>query len=861
MKNKKPILQIENLKKYFINNGFINKAVHNVSFNVNEGEIVGLIGESGSGKTTVGRSLMRLYEDYNGFVKLDNKIISGKKISSDNRKFLRKNIQMIFQDPHAALNGQKNIYSILAEPLIVNKIISKQIKDIFVDWSEVKDMFHYTFYEKVLRLEFENLNIINDLSKEFFGEWEEKFKNFQYDEALNYEDNFNNLYDYLEEKQNIESEIINNMYSNINKIINFYFENQKSYREKNLDIDETQLLQKTEEYNKVYKLTLMSKTTYEAFQEIDILVKDFKELKKEKNEFLITNKSAFFNYINEYLNEIKLNNISKNSSFNLDYWFFNLKQKILNIELLKVIKTARKNFKFLSLEQIKEFIKDLEKYKEDFYKEFFNIPLSNSKIGKKLKQIVKEKFAFDSNKYLVLNLENNNYFEEKIENYKKQILEKQLLAKNFNQPGATKEDLEIAETELEEAAKKHKDALTKFISQQKDSISNLKDQIEEAHKLYENLKSKQTFTNQGFEQGFKDFISHLSEKYEELKKEKDKSKIKEMKILINQYKERVSQKQKTLLYFNYENKYLKQDIKVLKFLLGIQGNKFIKFIVKLPHKFIKNFLLKLIIRKKLFNLLTKTKIYKSLEEVGLLKQFAYRYPHEFSGGQRQRIVIARALITEPKVIVADEPIASLDISIQAQVVNLLKKLCKEKNIGMVFIAHDLSMIEYIADRVEIMHLGKIVESGETETIYSNPVHPYTINLFKAIPKISNANEKFENINFELDYLNEQIFPNIPYYFKIETNHYVYGTEKQVEEWTKNDREKFKIERINPNDIDKDLIDKHLPYDGGTNLSNDDVDYTQVLDLGKTVAMEINDFNFEDLEKPKTKKSTKKTTKK
>ena len=96
-------------------------------------------------------------------------------------------------------------------------------------------------------------------------------------------------------------------------------------------------------------------------------------------------------------------------------------------------------------------------------------------------------------------------------------------------------------------------------------------------------------------------------------------------------------------------------------------------------------------------LLYKTIIYKALEDVGLLKQFAYRYPHEFSGGQLQRIVIARALITEPRVVVADEPIASLDISIQAQIVNLLKELCQKKNIGLIFIAHDLSMVEYVAD--------------------------------------------------------------------------------------------------------------------------------------------------------------------
>lgn len=192
--------------------------------------------------------------------------------------------------------------------------------------------------------------------------------------------------------------------------------------------------------------------------------------------------------------------------------------------------------------------------------------------------------------------------------------------------------------------------------------------------------------------------------------------------------------------------------------------------------------------KKLF---VKSTIYKSLEDVGLLKQFAYRYPHEFSGGQRQRIVIARALITQPKVIVADEPIASLDISIQAQVVNLLKDLCEQKNIGMIFIARDLSMIEYIADRVQIMHLGKVVESGDTIQIYKNPLHPYTINLFKAIPKISNANEKFKDVKFELEYMKDQQYPNIPNVYAVssEKNHFIYATAKQFNKWVNKEDDK------------------------------------------------------------------------
>ncbi|TNK98199.1 ABC transporter ATP-binding protein, partial [Mycoplasmopsis pullorum] len=230
-----------------------------------------------------------------------------------------------------------------------------------------------------------------------------------------------------------------------------------------------------------------------------------------------------------------------------------------------------------------------------------------------------------------------------------------------------------------------------------------------------------------------------------------------------------------------ERKYLLKDQSNIYRLLGL--DKFYHIVKNKKVQKVLNYALDFVYLYLIKGLFIKNKIYKALEDVGLLKQFAYRYPHEFSGGQRQRIVIARALITNPKLIVADEPIASLDISIQAQIVNLLKDLCQQKNIGMIFIAHDLSMIEYVADRVEIMHLGKIVENGVTEKIYDKPVHPYTINLFKAIPKISNANEKFENVSFELSYLAEQKFPNVPKVFEVEKDHFIYGTEEQFKKWT------------------------------------------------------------------------------
>src|SRR5690625_1518208 len=127
------------------------------------------------------------------------------------------------------------------------------------------------------------------------------------------------------------------------------------------------------------------------------------------------------------------------------------------------------------------------------------------------------------------------------------------------------------------------------------------------------------------------------------------------------------------------------------------------------------------------------RIYKLLEEVGLSRDHANRYPHEFSGGQRQRIGIARALALNPSFIIADEPISALDVSVQAQVVNLLKRLQAEKGLTFLFIAHDLSMVKQISDRIGVMYLGNMLELTDSAALYESPLHPYTEALLSAIP--------------------------------------------------------------------------------------------------------------------------------
>lgn len=145
------------------------------------------------------------------------------------------------------------------------------------------------------------------------------------------------------------------------------------------------------------------------------------------------------------------------------------------------------------------------------------------------------------------------------------------------------------------------------------------------------------------------------------------------------------------------------------------------------------------------------KVRRLLEEVGLGPEYAERHPHEFSGGQRQRIGIARALAMDPKLIIADEPISALDVSIQAQVVNLLKKIQREKGLTYLFIAHDLSMIKYISDRIGVMHGGRIVELADAEELYRRPLHPYTRSLLSAIPEPDPIRERGrERIDFRAE---------------------------------------------------------------------------------------------------------------
>ena len=174
----------------------------------------------------------------------------------------------------------------------------------------------------------------------------------------------------------------------------------------------------------------------------------------------------------------------------------------------------------------------------------------------------------------------------------------------------------------------------------------------------------------------------------------------------------------------------------------------------------------------------KEKVQKALAEVGLLPEFASRFPHEFSGGQRQRIGVARALIMEPEFIIADEPISSLDVSIRAQVLNLLSDLQSTRGLTYMFISHDLSVVRFIADRIAVIYKGRIVELADTEELFRCPLHPYTRALLSAIPTPDPRIEREKKV-VVYDATCHDYSVDKPKWVEIGEDHYVYGNEPEL----------------------------------------------------------------------------------
>ena len=202
------------------------------------------------------------------------------------------------------------------------------------------------------------------------------------------------------------------------------------------------------------------------------------------------------------------------------------------------------------------------------------------------------------------------------------------------------------------------------------------------------------------------------------------------------------------------------------------------------------------------------KVENMINEVGLLPEHLTRYPHEFSGGQRQRIGLARAMVMEPELVVADEPISALDVSIRAQVLNLLKKFQKEKGVTYLFIAHDLSIVRFISDRIGVIYKGNIVEVAEAEELFNFPLHPYTHSLISAVPIPDPILEK-NKVLYTYDPSMHDYSVDKPEFVNIGYDHWIYGNKKEIEEYKAIREKNEPIKSVTILDSDASREEVHL----------------------------------------------------
>jgi len=205
------------------------------------------------------------------------------------------------------------------------------------------------------------------------------------------------------------------------------------------------------------------------------------------------------------------------------------------------------------------------------------------------------------------------------------------------------------------------------------------------------------------------------------------------------------------------------------------------------------------------------KVENMIEAVGLLPEHLTRYPHEFSGGQRQRIGIARAMVMEPELVIADEPISALDVSIRAQVLNLLKKFQQEQGTTYLFIAHDLSIVRFISDRIGVIYKGDIVEIADAEELFDFPMHPYTRSLISAIPIPDPALEK-NKVLFTYDPTIHDYSEDKPELVDIGHNHFVFGNKKEIEEYKQIRESGKKLKSITILDPDASAEERQVAED-------------------------------------------------
>ena len=768
---KKKILKIENLNKFFINRNNYKIALDNISFDVTEGDFLGIIGESGSGKTTLGRTIIRLNDATSGKIKLFNKNISNKKISKQENLTICRSMQMIFQDPLSSLNPKMNILKIISEPIVINKSLKKENIKIIDSRHKTNFLFEYEILSGLAKNKYEKLYEYYVEYKKIINETITKIDDFKFTNNDSWTESFSDLettFDHYIMSQKPVIEIINKMYENAKKIIKAY---DKKVKTNDLDPIYSKYIEYANNLDEA-KADFGNKEN-----SINNLKKKFNKIKKDiaffKSNRLVKSE------IKDLKIHIKLNsNGMKIAKTKRDY---NFKKILLIRDRLKLgILDDFLNFENVDEENLINEYRNIRDIIDEFFKNEF-IRIFNDNISENYEE------KMSSIDYDLIKKEIENNLSKSLIDFKNKLQmidEKNKIIINVLLSEKTMIAEEISKLKL----KKKEQEKTFYSSESYIQKNNDFKKIKEELNLIRKEKHKK----------HNDFIyKSLSELKEKIKIESNE--VKNRKIFLSKrlnilIKELIDIRPNDLANFSKKDasQVIKKNTKSMKEQLKNKMSSFklidFEFTKILEHYFIEERICSSN-RSKLFfyrndflKIMILEKVFELLESVGLKKEHAYRYPHEFSGGQRQRIVIARALINDPKIIIADEAISALDVSIQAQVVNMMKELCDKRDVTFLFIAHDISMVHYICNKVIIMHNGKIVEKGSTNKIFKNPIHPYTQSLLKAVPELWKMDVDLSLFGDNSNYSESYSISNKPYFMKVENDHEVLATKEQFDKW-------------------------------------------------------------------------------
>ena len=768
---KKKILKIENLNKFFINRNNYKIALDNISFDVTEGDFLGIIGESGSGKTTLGRTIIRLNDATSGKIKLFNKNISNKKISKQENLTICRSMQMIFQDPLSSLNPKMNILKIISEPIVINKSLKKENIKIIDSRHKTNFLFEYEILSGLAKNKYEKLYEYYVEYKKIINETITKIDDFKFTNNDSWTESFSDLetiFDHYIMSQKPVIEILNKMYQNAKKIIKVY---DKKVKTNDLDPIYSKYIEYANNLDEA-KADFGNKEN-----SINNLKKKFNKIKKDiaffKSNRLVRSE------IKDLKIHIKLNsNGMKIAKTKRDY---NFKKILLMRDRLKLeILDDFLNFENVDEENLINEYRNIRDIIDEFFKNEF-IRIFNDNISENYEE------KMSSIDYDLIKKEIENNLSKSLIDFKNKLQmidEKNKIIINVLLSEKTMIAEEISKLKL----KKKKQEKTFYSSESYIQKNNDFKKIKEELNLIRKEKHKK----------HNEFIhKSLAELKEKIKIESNEVKTrknflsKRLNILI---KELIAIRPTDLANFSKKDasQVIKKNTKSMKEQLKNKMSSFklidFEFTKILEYYFIEERICSSN-RSKLFfyrndflKIMILEKVFELLESVGLKKEHAYRYPHEFSGGQRQRIVIARALINDPKIIIADEAISALDVSIQAQVVNMMKELCDKRDVTFLFIAHDISMVHYICNKVIIMHNGKIVEKGSTNKIFKNPIHPYTQSLLKAVPELWKMDVDLSLFGDNSNYSESYSISNKPYFMKVENDHEVLATKEQFDKW-------------------------------------------------------------------------------